>query len=890
MSRRLRAVACAATATILTLAVGALGSPAAHASVSTTPDVTAGADGRVEAIVRSGNTIYIGGAFTHLLNPDGTTVARNYLAAIDAYTGYATAWNPSPNGKVFSLELSPDGSRLYAGGNFTSVGTAARSKVAAFTVSSGILASWHPKSINGVVRAVTPTSASVYLGGDFTTIGGLSRTRLAAVDPGTGALQPWAPTADKMIRRILPTPTRIYVAGNFSVLNGVTQRNLAAVDPSTGATIACACHPGVPVLDLTTDGQRLFAAAGGPGGSAFAYNLSTGSQLWAVKADGNVQAVSMFGSFLYVGGHFLTIAGVDMVQLVRLDPATGALDASWRPVVTDHQTGSLGVFSIASFTSKLYVGGEFDRISSRDQRDFAQLTDNGVQASADTLIAVTDAPDPVSVGQDVTYTLGVANAGPDGASGVTAVDVLNTDLTFVSASSGCTFDTPTRTVTCSLGNLGPGASASRTITATAEQAGTLSNSVSVSSNENDPQPANNANATTTSVTATAGTSDLGIAQTPPADPVETSATITYRLMASNAGPDPAADALVTDAVPQGATFVSATASQGSCSGSATVICDLGPLASGAHATVDVSVRTPDQPMTITNSASIDGPNVVDPDRSDNASTAMTTVATLATGDTTPPQFIGAQMLDADHDGRIDEVTVQFSETLATCVSPCTAGWILANVPSGGSLRSVTTSGSRAILTIAEGSGVQNTAVDLFTVALTKPNAIQDAAGNHPSFGPTAPQDRAGPVPVAFRKGTGGPTNGLLEVGDTITVEWSENIASSTVPTTATVSLSDPAGPGNDMLNVIGLFGAPMDTGSDGYLSLDGASASFAGSSLYLETSDTTTAKVAGACAGTGCAALAVGPSTTVTYTANPSLTDAAGNAAAGTFTKTMRLF
>jgi uncharacterized repeat protein (TIGR01451 family) len=865
--------------------------PAAHASVPTTPDITASADARVETIVRVGNTVYVGGEFTHLTDPDGTSWPRNHLAAIDAFTGLTTSWNPNVNGTVFSLRLSPDSATLYAGGNFTLVGASKRSMVASFDTTTGSLKSWHPKSFNGIVRALAPTASSVYVGGGFTTIGGIARTRLAALDPSTGALQSWAPTADKLVRRILYTPSRVYVAGNFTYINGVIQRNLAAVNPLTGASIACACHPGIPILDLATDGTRLFAGAGGPGGTAFAYNLATGALIWTVKADGNVQAVGVFGAFVYVGGHFLKIANVQMVELVRLDPATGALDTSWRPDVTDHTVGSLGIFSIASFSSKLYVGGEFDQISGRAQNDFAQFTDDGVQNTADTSITMTDAPDPLSLGQNLTYTLSAANAGPDGATGVTATDVLSIDLTFVSASSFCSYDGPSRTVTCSFGNLVPLGSSAKLITVTVEQAGQLPNSVTVSSNEIDPQTANNTATVSTEVDPVPGTSDLAITQTPSADPVATSQPLTYHLVANNYGPDQADNLTVTDVIPPTSQFVSVTPSQGSCSGTGTIVCNIGTLANGAQATIDLVVQTPSAPMTITNSVNIGSPTVNDLDLTDNSDSLMTTVFTPSTGDTTPPQELNSQMFDTNANGRVDTVVVNFNEPLATCVAPCTAGWVLNNIPSGGTLSSVTTSGSQATLHITEGGGVPNTAVDLFTVGLSSPNAIQDPAGNHATFAAAAPQDKAGPVPVAFRKSTSGTTSGLLEDGDTIVVEWSENIAPASLPSTTTVSLTAPSGSGHDLLNVTGMFGSVMDTGSNQFMSVtDGSAASFPGSTMYLETPSTTTAVVAGACTGSGCPFLTQGPSTTVVYVASPSLTDAAGNPAVGSVVKTMRLF
>ena len=55
--------------------------------------------------------------------------------------------------------------------------------------------------------------------------------------------------------------------------------------------------------------------------------------------------------------------------------------------------------------------------------------------SADLSIGVSDAPDPVSAGQQLTYTLTVRNNGPDDALGITVTDPFPAGATFVSANS-----------------------------------------------------------------------------------------------------------------------------------------------------------------------------------------------------------------------------------------------------------------------------------------------------------------------------------------------------------------------------------------------------------------------------------------------------------------------
>ena len=67
----------------------------------------------------------------------------------------------------------------------------------------------------------------------------------------------------------------------------------------------------------------------------------------------------------------------------------------------------------------------------------------------------------------------------------------------------------------------------------------------------------------------------------------------------------------------------------------------------------------------------------------------------------PPLFQSMQMRDVNGNGKVDQVTVVFDDTLA----PYSAGvgpWTLANVPSGGTLSAVSVSGNTATLTISRG--------------------------------------------------------------------------------------------------------------------------------------------------------------------------------------------
>lgn len=79
--------------------------------------------------------------------------------------------------------------------------------------------------------------------------------------------------------------------------------------------------------------------------------------------------------------------------------------------------------------------------------------------------------------------------------------------------------------------------------------------------------------------------------------------LTYTITVTNNGPASSSGVVLTDTLASGLTFVSSTPTQGSCSGTTTITCNLGTLASGASATVSVVV-TPGAPGGYTNSASV----------------------------------------------------------------------------------------------------------------------------------------------------------------------------------------------------------------------------------------------------------------------------------------------
>ena len=125
-----------------------------------------------------------------------------------------------------------------------------------------------------------------------------------------------------------------------------------------------------------------------------------------------------------------------------------------------------------------------------------------------------------------------------------------------------------------------------------------------------------------------GPTDMSITKTDSPDPVARNGTVTYHLTVTNNGtlsmPATTSGVTLTDVLPTEAAFVSATPSQGSCTGTGTVVCNLGIFPSGATATVDIVATAPNVATTLTNTATV-GALTDDPNLINNTATTVTTV-------------------------------------------------------------------------------------------------------------------------------------------------------------------------------------------------------------------------------------------------------------------------
>jgi uncharacterized repeat protein (TIGR01451 family) len=235
-----------------------------------------------------------------------------------------------------------------------------------------------------------------------------------------------------------------------------------------------------------------------------------------------VYGFDSYDSYGYPGG--LSLAPVARVTKVTLTPETATNQVGSEhcvdALVTDQDEKSLagvrvdfrvtGVNSTTGFESSnasgvarfCYTGTNAgdDTITATVGTLSDTATKRWVLDQANLSITKSDAPDPVSVGGVLTYTLTVRNGGTSGATGVTVTDDLASGVTYDSAtSSQGSCSKSGSQVTCALGSLANGATATATIKVRPTATGTLSNTAGVRGNEADPDMSNNSASAGTNV-------------------------------------------------------------------------------------------------------------------------------------------------------------------------------------------------------------------------------------------------------------------------------------------------------------------------------------------------------------------------------------------------------
>jgi PQQ-like domain len=364
-------------------AVTTAGGASAATLVGDAPLPSVQTNGRVYAIAISGDVAYLGGSFT-TVRPAGTSpggpgeLVRSHAAAVDLDTGTILPWNPDTDAPVRAIAVSSG--EVYLGGTFLQVGTTARHRLAAVDPTTGAVDAGWTASTNAAVYALATAGGDLYAGGGFTKADGAKHHRIAAYSTADGTLLPsFAASANGTVKALALTANgnRLLAAGSFLTADAANHRSLVSLSPSTGRVSGTTPNLAFPALAVAADSNAVYAGGGGNGGNLVAYNPATGTRLWHLGTDGNVQALTASGGEVYVGGHFENSCGLvpgaevcarptARSKLLAVDDQTGKLRA-WNP----RPNSVHGVFALAAAGGPLAAGGDFTKIDQDAQQAFA---------------------------------------------------------------------------------------------------------------------------------------------------------------------------------------------------------------------------------------------------------------------------------------------------------------------------------------------------------------------------------------------------------------------------------------------------------------------------------------------------------------------------------------
>ena len=150
-------------------------------------------------------------------------------------------------------------------------------------------------------------------------------------------------------------------------------------------------------------------------------------------------------------------------------------------------------YSLNTTSAFSLMNGGYIIWDANKQNTYMQVWPVRSNFGSDLSVSKQDSPDPVGLGNTLTYTVTVTNHGPADATAVSLADSLPAGVIYVSANSSqgtCTQNAGT--VNCPIGDMGSGATVTVTIVVNAPNVpGTIVNTATVSCTSNDPNLANN---------------------------------------------------------------------------------------------------------------------------------------------------------------------------------------------------------------------------------------------------------------------------------------------------------------------------------------------------------------------------------------------------------------
>jgi hypothetical protein len=335
-----------------------------------------GLTGDVRALDQIGTLLAVGGSFSvggHqnlvFVSPGGSFVG---VTGGDPDGGVNAIADNGPTNNTYPV------TSFYLGGDFTSVGGVADGHLAAVQPSGGTVGTvtW-PAAVSCATTCSTPTVHAItevsfsnglltyiLVGGRFDQASGAAsgtpptvtqqpRHNVASFGAGTGAaVGAWNPSPDGEVRAIAvpsvtaTTPSSVYLGGDFT-----------HVGTTTVTAVSHVAEWGISSLEAN---------------SASAGTTATGAPAtaWLPNVDGSVDAVTISGGNVYLGGAFTHVNGTTRHRIAAVGPAASTAPAL---LAFDPNAGQ-PVLALAHDATSVYAGGQFAVIGGTTRLNAAQLS------------------------------------------------------------------------------------------------------------------------------------------------------------------------------------------------------------------------------------------------------------------------------------------------------------------------------------------------------------------------------------------------------------------------------------------------------------------------------------------------------------------------------------
>lgn len=263
------------------------------------------------------------------------------LASVVCAQPLDATFTPAASSDVFALAAQSDG-KILVGGSFTTLGGAARPRLARLNPNGSVDTDFNPSPGSGVNEVVLQPDGKILAAGDFTLIAGTTAVRVARLNADGTRDNAFTAGADATVLALGVQPDgKVLIGGLFAFVNNVARTLVARLNPdgSLDATFN-------PVVTGTVAGAQSRVDA------------------FAVQADGKI----------LFAGNFAQVNGTARPGIVRVN-ADGTLDPTFTPGTGPNS----GVHAIVlQPDGKIVIGGSFTTFASLPRRGIARLNQVGV--------------------------------------------------------------------------------------------------------------------------------------------------------------------------------------------------------------------------------------------------------------------------------------------------------------------------------------------------------------------------------------------------------------------------------------------------------------------------------------------------------------------------------